>query len=142
MSRASTISEPFFKYRPPTLPAHLPSVQIMSVDILPSSLPLDASEHFCRVLMPYLKAVIQEYRGQSVEEYSEALKTATVARGGQLQGAHTWLKAPLDEWRWSTPKLEGSSRKKKALMLGSGMVAGPAVQKLGKRSDVELVVGQ
>jgi len=143
MSRASTISEPFFKYRPPTLPAHLPSVQIMSVDILPSSLPLDASEHFCRVLMPYLKAVIQEYRGQPVEqEYSEALKIATVAKDGQLQGTHTWLEAPLDKWRRSTANLEGSLGKKKVLMLGSGMVAGPAVQELSKRSDVELIVGQ
>ncbi|KAF8556698.1 hypothetical protein OG21DRAFT_1482902 [Imleria badia] len=141
MSRASTTSEPFFKYRPPTLPAHLPSVQIMSVDILPSSLPLDASEHFCRVLMPYLKAVIQEYRGQSMEqEYSEALKTATVAKDGQLQGTHTWLEAPLDKWQRSTAQLEGSQRKKKVLVLGSGMVAGPAVQELGKRSDVELIV--
>lgn len=143
MSRASTISEPFFKHRPPTLSAHLPSVQIMSVDILPSSLPLDASEHFCRVLMPYLKAVIQEYRGQSLEkEYSDALKTATVAKDGQLQGIHTRLEEPLDKWRRSAAKLEGSPRKKKVLMLGSGMVAGPAVQELCKRSDVELVVGQ
>lgn len=143
MSRASTISEPFFKHRPLTLPAHLPSIQIMSVDILPSSLPLDASEHFCQVLMPYLKAVIQEYRGQSVEkEYSEALKTATVAKDGQLQGIHAWLEEPLDKWRRSAAKLEGPKRKKKVLMLGSGMVAGPAVQELCKRSDVELVVGQ
>ena len=115
----------------------------MSVDILPSSLPLDASEHFCRVLMPYLNALIQEYRGRSVEqEYSEALKTATVAKDGQLHGTHTWLEAPLDKWRRSSPKLEGSPRKQKVLMLGSGMVAGPAVQELCKRSDVELVVGQ
>ncbi|KAG9312632.1 Saccharopine dehydrogenase-domain-containing protein [Chiua virens] len=121
MSRSSTISEPFFNHRPPTLPAHLPSVQIMSVDILPSSLSLDASEHFCRVLMPYLKAVIQESRGQPVEqEYAEALKTATVAK--------------------DAIKLNGTPKKKKVLMLGSGMVAGPAVQELCKRSDVELVV--
>ncbi|KAH0835691.1 Saccharopine dehydrogenase-domain-containing protein [Lanmaoa asiatica] len=142
MSRASTISEPFFKHRPPTLPAHLPSVQIMSVDILPSSVPLDASEHFCRVVMPYLKAVIQEYRGQSVgQEYFEALRMATIAKDGQLQGNHTWLETPLDKWRRSTTRLESSLRKKKVLMLGSGMVAGPAVQQLCKRSDVELVVG-
>jgi len=144
MSRASTLSDPFFKHRPPTLPGHLPSVQIMSVDILPSSLSLDASEHFCRVLMPYLKAVIQEYRGQSVQqEYFDALKTATVAKDGQLQGIHTWLEDPLDKWRRSAAKLEGSlGKKKKVLMLGSGMVAGPAVRELCQRSDVELVVGQ
>lgn len=143
MSRASTISEPFFRHRPPTLPAHLPSIQIMSVDILPSSLPLDASQYFCRVLMPYLKAVIREYRGQSVgKEYSEALTRATVARDGQLQGIHAWLEDPLEKWRQSAAKLEGTARKKKVLMLGSGMVAGPAVQELCKRSDIELVVGQ
>ncbi|KAG6372697.1 Saccharopine dehydrogenase-domain-containing protein [Boletus reticuloceps] len=141
MSCASTISEPFFKYRPRTLPAHLPSVQIMSVDILPSTLSLDASEHFCRVLMPYLKTVIQEYRGQSgKQEYSEALERATVAKDGQLQETHTWLEAPLDKWRRSASKPEGSPRKKKVLMLGSGMVAGPTVQELCKRSDVELIV--
>ncbi|KAG8215828.1 Saccharopine dehydrogenase-domain-containing protein [Butyriboletus roseoflavus] len=115
MSRASTISEPFFKHRPPTLPA---------------SSPKRANY-----------AVIQEYRGQPVEqEYSEALRTATVAKNGQLQGNHTWLAAPLDQWRRSTPKVDGSPRKKKVLMLGSGMVAGPAVQQLCKRTDVELVV--
>ena len=93
--------------------------------------------------MPYLKAVIREYRGQSVgKEYSEALTRATVARDGQLQGIHAWLEDPLEKWRQSAAKLEGTARKKKVLMLGSGMVAGPAVQELCKRSDIELVVGQ
>ncbi|KAF9236788.1 Saccharopine dehydrogenase-domain-containing protein [Melanogaster broomeanus] len=145
MPGASTISEPFFKHRPSTLPAHLPGVQIMSVDILPSSLPLDASQHFCGVLMPYLQALIKEYRGEPAEpEYSEALKMATVARYGQLQGKHTWLSEPVEKWRLSSTAAAQSKsavKKKKVLMLGSGMVAGPAVRELCKRSDIELVVG-
>ncbi|KIJ19435.1 hypothetical protein PAXINDRAFT_68974 [Paxillus involutus ATCC 200175] len=144
MPLASTISEPFFKHRPSTLPAHLPSVQIMSVDILPSSLPLDASQHFCGVLMPYLKALIKEYRGEPVEqEYSDALKVATVARDGQLQGKHTGLAEHIEKWRLSgvvTAQSESVAKKKRVLMLGSGMVAGPAVQELCRRSDVELIV--
>ncbi|KIJ67291.1 hypothetical protein HYDPIDRAFT_127170 [Hydnomerulius pinastri MD-312] len=143
MPRASTNSDPFFKHRPATLPAHLPSVQIMSVDILPSSLPLDASQHFCGVLMPYLKALINEYRGEPADqELSEALKVATVARDGQLQGKHTWLAEPVGKWQSITAAAQSESvaRKKRVLMLGSGMVAGPAVHELFKRSDIELVV--
>ncbi|KAF9220571.1 hypothetical protein BS17DRAFT_786754 [Gyrodon lividus] len=144
MPRASTISEPFFKHRPSTLPAHLPSVQIMSVDILPSSLPLDASQHFCGVLMPYLRALIKEFRGEPAEqEYSDALKMATIARDGQLQGKHTWLAEPVEKWEQSSAaatQLKSAVKKKRVLMLGSGMVAGPAVQELCKRSDIELVV--
>ncbi|KAG1727784.1 Saccharopine dehydrogenase-domain-containing protein [Suillus paluster] len=149
LPRASTLSDPFFKHRPSSLPSHLPSVTIMSVDILPSSLPLDASQHFCGVLMPYLRALINEYRGRSgSREHLEALNVATVARNGELQGKHRWLEAPVERWQATraaeTANKAGvaatSLRKKRVLMLGSGMVAGPAVQEICKRSDVEIIV--
>ncbi|KAG1789714.1 uncharacterized protein HD556DRAFT_1492401 [Suillus plorans] len=41
--RGSTLLDPFFKHRPSSLPSRLLSMTIMSVDIPPSSLPLDAS---------------------------------------------------------------------------------------------------
>ncbi|EGN97202.1 hypothetical protein SERLA73DRAFT_169625 [Serpula lacrymans var. lacrymans S7.3] len=157
MPRASTLSDPFFSTRPDMLPAHLPSVQIMSVDILPASLPLDASEHFSSVLMPYLKTLIGWYRRENLEgeQYSEAVNRATVTQGGKLKGKHAWLHDPLQKWA-STVALNGSPstptrrsavseqqpqlRKKNVLMLGSGMVAGPAVDQICKRSDIELIV--
>jgi len=122
----------------------------MSVDILPSSLPLDASQHFSGVLMPYLHALIHEYRGQpGSREHLEALNFATVARNGELQGKHRWLEAPVDKWKATrhaevaskTGVAETALRKKRVLMLGSGMVAGPAVKEICKRSDVEIIVG-
>ncbi|KAG0708523.1 Saccharopine dehydrogenase-domain-containing protein [Suillus ampliporus] len=149
LPRASTLSNPFFKHRPSSLPSHLPSVTIMSVDILPSSLPLDASQHFCGVLMPYLRALINEYRGlPGSSEHLEALNVATVARNGELQGKHRWLAAPVERCRATrtseiTSKAgvaETSLRKKRVLMLGSGMVAGPTVQEICKQSDVEIIV--
>ncbi|KAI6122567.1 Saccharopine dehydrogenase-domain-containing protein [Pisolithus croceorrhizus] len=162
MPRASTLSEPVFKHRPAFLPSHLPAVHIMSVDILPTSLPLDASNHFSGVLIPYLRALVREYRsvrGSASEEkqcqYEEALERATVAKGGQLVGKHKWLREPVEKWRSaaasSTALAMASSTgpapventvhgKKNVLMLGSGMVAGPAVQEICKREDVELVV--
>ncbi|OAX41805.1 hypothetical protein K503DRAFT_863595 [Rhizopogon vinicolor AM-OR11-026] len=149
LPRASTLSDPFFKHRPSSLPSHLPSVTIMSVDILPSSLPLDASQHFSGVLMPYLRALINEYRGQSgSREHLEALNVATVTRNGELQGKHRWLAVPVENWQATrTADIENKARvaetspkKKRVLMLGSGMVAGPAVQEICKRSDVEIIV--
>ncbi|KAI6014540.1 hypothetical protein PISMIDRAFT_89188 [Pisolithus microcarpus 441] len=162
MPRASTLSEPVFKHRPAFLPSHLPAVHIMSVDILPTSLPLDASNHFSGVLMPYLRALVREYRdvrGSASPgkhcQYEEALERATVAKGGQLVGKHKWLREPVEKWRSalasSTADAMASSKgpapvestvhgKKNVLILGSGMVAGPAVEEICKRGDVELIV--
>lgn len=122
----------------------------MSVDILPSSLPLDASQHFCGVLMPYLRALIDEYHGRpGSREHLEALNVATIARNGELQGKHRGLAAHVERWEASRAAeiaskagvAETSLKKKRVLMLGSGMVAGPAVQEICKRSDVEIIVG-
>lgn len=164
MPRASTLSDPSFKYRPPSLPSHLPTLNIMSVDILPTSLPFDASNHFSSVLTPYLRALVNKYRGRPVnanaeKEYEDALSRATVASEGRLADKHAWLLELVEKWRstsTSSMSTQGPNdtdtipttaagdtiRKKKVLMLGSGMVAGPAVEEICKRRDVELVVGQ
>lgn len=156
LTRASTLSDPCYTVRPTNIPAHLPSVHMMAVDILPSSLPLDASKHFSDAMFPYLQSLIREYRGEKEEEggYREALNRATIARAGELVGRHKWLEEPLSAWGDSVALTEvdrsvvekpgnepGVMRKKKVLMLGSGMVAGPAVQEICKRGDVELLVG-
>lgn len=149
LPRSSTLSAPFFSIRPS--PA-LPPVTLMAVDILPTALPLEASTHFSDVLVPYLRTLIGEYRGASeADEGAEfrraALERATVARSGSLSKHFEWLKEPLGTWAASTasdaePKVAVPLRKKRILLLGSGMVAGPAIEAICKRSDVELVVGE
>ncbi|EMD35803.1 hypothetical protein CERSUDRAFT_52831 [Gelatoporia subvermispora B] len=144
----STLSEPFFRARPEGLPAHLPGVTMMAVDILPSALPREASQHFSSRLMPYLTALIESRRsrGQGVDnEKLGAVMKAVVARDGVLAEQHRWLQTPLGIWKAS--KEAGAANigagvvpKKKVLMLGSGMVAGPAVDEICKRSDVRLVI--
>ena len=135
----------------------------MAVDILPTALPLEASTHFSNVLAPYLRTLISEYRGvPEADEGSQlrkaALDRATVARGGKLSKEFEWLKEPLGIWAaskaststWSSESVVGEAaqkvamppRKKRVLMLGSGMVAGPAVEAICKRPDVELVIGE
>ncbi|KAG6909409.1 hypothetical protein DXG01_000710 [Tephrocybe rancida] len=162
LTRATTLSSPFYKISPPPVPASsaLPSVQMMSVDILPASLPLDASYHFSRELFPYVESLVREYQTGATDTFSKALDRATIAEGGRLVEKHKGLmgavasfyktgkvstEPPVLYSKESLPKppvrVEGRTlRKKKILMLGSGMVAGPAVELIAKRQDVQLVV--
>lgn len=141
---------------------------MMAVDILPTALPLEASQHFSKAFLPYLRSLIADYNGHthtsgSHENTKEALKRATVASGGRLSESFEWLRKPLGVWKDSLQSAAFSSKalssegdvlqekrndhvrpypKKKVLMLGSGMVAPPAVAEICSRPDVELVVGE
>jgi alpha-aminoadipic semialdehyde synthase len=135
---------------------------MMSVDILPTSLPLDASKHFSSVLLPYVESLIKSL-GTSVtrtgvaesDEYTQALDRATIADKGKLVGKHGWLQQAIDKFHLDdvfdpaplAKKKAGNQqppvlKMKKLLMLGSGMVAGPAVDEIAKRRDVQLVIGE
>ncbi|KAF7299176.1 hypothetical protein MIND_00866300 [Mycena indigotica] len=146
LTRSSTLSEPFYKTRPNTLPNDLPSVQMMAVDILPASIPYDASQHFSKALSPYLDALITHY--QTGAPLSLELQRATIASNGRLAPQHEWLwEANLSPYRAQRNEASSSSavpetiiRKQKVLLLGSGMVAGPVVETLSQRRDIELVI--
>ncbi len=140
MNKATTLSSPFFKVQPSD--PSLPGVQIMSVDILPTSIPLDASRHFSNALMPYLESAMDWYSTEASSRpgLGKALERATVAE------KHRWLQQGVDKWRAEKaqgvqPAASTSLKKKRVLLLGSGMVAGPAVDHIAQRKDVELVVG-
>ena len=137
---------------------------MMSVDILPTALPLEASQHFSNVLTPYLKVLVDEYRSSgslpsdTPDCFQKALDRATVARNGRLTPPQEWLEKPLNVWRagLATGNVAANSpdaastnnsaamngiRKKKVLLLGSGLVSKPTVDELCKRVDVQLVIG-
>ncbi|KAF9039350.1 Saccharopine dehydrogenase-domain-containing protein [Panaeolus papilionaceus] len=170
LTKATTISSPFYKVRTNDLSPELPAVQMMSVDILPASIPLDASKHFSSALGPYLKGLIDCQLNPGTAEYPEALARARIATGGFLTAKHKWLQPAVDEVynasaqssaagvkpreeQKEKPRVEEQrsvkpevasrlpEKKHKILMLGSGMVAGPAVDLLAGSSDVQLVIG-
>jgi alpha-aminoadipic semialdehyde synthase len=140
-------------------------VTVVAVDILPASLPRDASVHFSEKLLRYVRSLVNDYKGIKGEdaEASDSLKRATIASKGQLERGHEWLAEKVDAWRTSQgSRTESKSatsandtgsendgrtrraieRKKRVLVLGSGMVAGPAVDELAAWPDVELIVGK
>ena len=87
----------------------------------------------------------------------DALHRATVARHGILTEPFQWLEGPLGIWRQSATKpastADSSSKpsqastsvlpgkQKRVLVLGSGMVAGPAIDEICSWTDTQLVVG-
>ena len=81
----------FCQVQAPLPPISPYAIRIMSADILPTRLPLDASTHFSDVLKPYLRALISRYSGRGVRaerEYEDALSRATVASEGKLADKH------------------------------------------------------
>lgn len=175
VNRSCTIDEPFFYCGADGMERATPTadgVQVMSIDILPSELPLDASKHFSKAFRPYLGALIRMYQGKAVNEEGlaalDVVDRATIARNGQLLPKHTWLNellathgagTTLTTPAADTDKLDldlasdlggmdsssslgaGAFKKKRVLLLGSGMVAKPAVDEFLSRRDIELVVG-
>lgn len=187
MDRSCTIDDPFFycdasgKEVPANRAVQDDVVQIMSIDILPSELPLDASKHFSGALNPYLRSLVKTYQGTSPTEQDrvamDTVDRATIARRGELRPKHAWLgelltksasSAPLvvpapetdrtdldlaadlggldtttKGKAYYTPSTSSGAlpKKRRALLLGSGMVAKPAVDELLSRGDVELVIG-
>lgn len=148
LDRATTLSSPFYKISPNPSDVNLGSVQMMSVDILPASLPFDASQHFSKALLPYLESVIKQYTSGTHDEYASALERATIAEEGRLIDQHEWLQVAVDKFYTQGTKASATDYqeivppvKKKILMLGTGMVSGPAVDEIAKRSDVQLMIG-
>jgi len=146
------IDSPFYT----ATPSPSASVQMMSVDILPSQIPRDASEHFSSALMPYLRTLVRQYQGKTSMDDAgrvETMERATIAQNGKLRGSFKWLAKPLREHQSQadaallsnlTVSTAGSSLrsvKKKILLLGSGMVARPAIEEFNNRKDVQLVIG-
>ncbi|KNZ82307.1 Alpha-aminoadipic semialdehyde synthase, mitochondrial [Termitomyces sp. J132] len=163
LTKSTTLTAPSYKITPPPLPGvSLPEVQMMAVDILPATLPLDASVSFERAVLPFVWRIVAGYmRAEGVGGFlDEALEHATIARRGELMEgyrsleyglANFWKREersfrengrgkPVPENRTQDSRGERREKKKKVLMLGSGMVARPAVEVIARRGDVQLVV--
>ena len=88
--KATEISDPVFVYHPETEEYTMgfdgEGIPIMSVDILPSELPRDASESFSDALFPFAQAIAKADFSKSFQEVElpAALKRATILYHGQL----------------------------------------------------------
>ncbi|KAG0260345.1 hypothetical protein BG011_001946 [Mortierella polycephala] len=144
MSHATTIENPFFYvdavHGKEHTNAEALGVQIMSVDILPSELPLESSQHFSDSLYPFIKELIRENYSHPV------LAGATVAESGSLKPAHENLTKVLKEThaKESLAKIRSAlpigTKPKNVLLCGSGFVAGPLVDYLLRDPNVNITI--
>jgi alpha-aminoadipic semialdehyde synthase len=86
------------------------------------------------------------------------LERAKIVNEGVITSEHSWLAPRVEGWRNTqagssgpaqTTNVDGAvnssmlrQKRKKVLLLGSGLVAGPAVDVFVSRGDVELVIGK
>ena len=77
MSKASTIDDPWYMYDPLTNQTHSdvdgPGIQIMSIDNLPSEMPLEASEYFGSALYPFVAEIVRVLLKYSIFRQKETL---------------------------------------------------------------------
>ncbi|KAJ3014576.1 hypothetical protein HKX48_005081 [Thoreauomyces humboldtii] len=125
MGRSSTIDNPYFMYDPVTGKTHNDmegrGVQIMSIDNLPTELPLEASEYFSNALYPFVNQLVTGNFDHPV------LKRATIATAeGKLAPGRKRLADVLTK-HGEGAKVSASQR---VLLLGSGFVSAPLVDYL------------
>jgi alpha-aminoadipic semialdehyde synthase len=104
--------------------------------------------------MPYVRHLLglTQPNPDLVGPIEASLDRATIVTSGKLKGEYKWLQKPVDDWRKthprgtfpSSPGVQSGALKerKRILLLGSGLVAGPAVEVLAARQDVTLCIGQ
>lgn len=104
----------------------------------------DSSTYFSGRLLPYVERAVEHANGKPVvnDEIDQTLERARIVANSELLPKHEWLQENVDKWR-AEQSFHGGllPRKKKILLLGSGLVAGPAVEVFLKRPDVQLVIG-
>jgi alpha-aminoadipic semialdehyde synthase len=92
------------------------------------------------------------------DEIDETLERARIVNEGVITSEHSWLAPRVEGWRNTqagssrptSPSTDAAGavktsvlreKRKRVLLLGSGLVAGPAVDVFVSRGDVELVIG-
>ncbi|KAI9093121.1 Saccharopine dehydrogenase-domain-containing protein [Phlyctochytrium arcticum] len=134
MSHSSTIDNPTFMYDPVTGKNHNnmegKGIQIMSIDNLPTELPLEASEYFSNALFPYVSQLVMGNVDHPV------LKRATIAADGKLAPSRKNLAEPLAKHGQGI-RVTANQR---VLLLGSGYVSAPLVDYLTKNPGRSVTV--
>ncbi|WVQ82294.1 hypothetical protein IAT38_004422 [Cryptococcus sp. DSM 104549] len=147
VSQFTTIDKPF--YEGPN------GILISTIDILPTELATDASTHFSEKILPFVRrALFPASTAGNQPGESATLERAQIVSGGKLTAVHAWLAERAKAYLASSAgksgegkvlesqKSERSGRggQKRILLLGSGLVAGPAVEVFAARPDVRLAI--
>jgi len=106
MSRSTSIESPFYSYDPVSQRSvddiNDQGVAILAVDILPSELPKESSEHFGNNLVPLVEELVDDAGSRGVcndELLSDELLNACIAAKGKLTPKYKYIDVFTKEWK-------------------------------------------
>ncbi|KAH9461185.1 hypothetical protein Pst134EA_017495 [Puccinia striiformis f. sp. tritici] len=126
-------------------------LQLISIEILPSELPKDASEDFSSAIFPYITSLIQSKLSQNAVEVEQPellhrLKNGMICGDGKLMPQHEGLTSLLadspgpERTKPASNKIQVSGEARKVVIFGSGLVAKPAIETLLQEPNVEVII--
>ncbi|ORY48201.1 hypothetical protein BCR33DRAFT_757622 [Rhizoclosmatium globosum] len=135
MSHSTTIDSPFFTYDPFTgkhqTGIHAKGISVMSIDNLPTEMPLEASEYFGDALFNQVKHLVQ-----GNFEHPVVKGAMITGNDGKLVERHQKLGELVQEYGQGAT-VTSSSR---VLLLGSGYVSAPLVDYLLRSSHTSVTI--
>jgi alpha-aminoadipic semialdehyde synthase len=123
----------------------------------------DASTYFSSKILPYVRYLVSSPERGAI---GDTIQRAIIVKDGQLEETHKGLMPSVQAYRATAVTVPGAenssingtladgctairrsgivqrSVKKRVLLLGSGLVAGPAVQVISARKDIDLGIGE
>ncbi|XP_040063451.2 alpha-aminoadipic semialdehyde synthase, mitochondrial isoform X2 [Ixodes scapularis] len=121
-----------------------PGVLVCSIDNMPTQLPLEATDYFGKLLMPYIYDIIGSDATKPMSEHkmSPVVEGATIASNGTLTPSYEYIE-DLRHTSRSMKKAQSvtAAKMKKVLVLGAGYVSAPLVEYLTRDDSVHVVIG-
>ncbi|KAH7976771.1 hypothetical protein HPB52_019157 [Rhipicephalus sanguineus] len=148
MNECTTIDAPFCLYdadqHKNTESFAGPGVLVCSIDNMPTQLPLEATDYFGKLLMPYINDIIASDATKPLSQHrmSSVVEGAVIASNGKLTPSYEYIEDLRNTSR-SMKKAQSATaaKMKKVLVLGAGYVSAPLVEYLTRDDSVHVVIG-
>ncbi|XP_065308841.1 alpha-aminoadipic semialdehyde synthase, mitochondrial [Dermacentor albipictus] len=148
MNECTTIDAPFCLYdadqHKNTESFAGPGVLVCSIDNMPTQLPLEATDYFGKLLMPYINDIMASDATKPLSQHrmSPVVEGAVIASNGKLTPNYEYIEDLRNTSR-SMKKAQSATaaKMKKVLVLGAGYVSAPLVEYLTRDDSVHVVIG-
>ncbi|KAL1420475.1 hypothetical protein MTO96_024297 [Rhipicephalus appendiculatus] len=148
MNECTTIDAPFCLYdadqHKNTESFAGPGVLVCSIDNMPTQLPLEATDYFGKLLMPYINDIIESDATKPLSQHrmSSVVEGAVIASNGKLTPSYEYIEDLRNTSRSMMKAQSATAAKmKKVLVLGAGYVSAPLVEYLTRDDSVHVVIG-
>nr|XP_018915119.1 PREDICTED: alpha-aminoadipic semialdehyde synthase, mitochondrial [Bemisia tabaci] len=148
MNECTTIDNPFCLYdadqNKDTKSFRGPGVLVCSIDNMPTQLPMEATDFFGSLVLPYALDIIQSDATKPLEEHSfiPSVHAAIITSNGKLTPNFEYIQDLRNMNSANRHKESGSSgTEKRCLVLGAGLVSEPLIEFLHRDPSLSITLG-